>query len=231
MTTHGQQHAAQQVHESRAQIPEDQALITVITNASLNILFYNNSIVSGTLDLKQNIPVPHPLNPMVFLFESLPFELTFRILFQHGGFDSLETVLGSVLGAAQAREQQPGSCASAVRFSYSTTQRTPCFCSTTPPTPQSQRTAARGTRLSSAALVGSRTCAQWCSRCGRFFRRIPPKCSPGSTQRSSRHSGARRKSGSTLVSSRDSVTSSMSGGGTVRGRRFSWKGRGQTWER
>ena len=31
---------------------------------------------------------------MVFLFESLPFELTFRILFQHGGFDSLETVLG-----------------------------------------------------------------------------------------------------------------------------------------
>ena len=94
MTTHGQQHAAQQVHESRAQIPEDQALITVITNASLNILFYNNSIVSGTLDLKQNIPVPHPLNPMVFLFESLPFELTFRILFQHGGFDSLETVLG-----------------------------------------------------------------------------------------------------------------------------------------
>jgi len=31
---------------------------------------------------------------MVFLLESLPFELTFRILFQHGAFDSLETIFG-----------------------------------------------------------------------------------------------------------------------------------------
>jgi hypothetical protein len=30
----------------------------------------------------------------MLLFESLPFELTFRILFEHGGFDSLEMVLG-----------------------------------------------------------------------------------------------------------------------------------------
>jgi hypothetical protein len=30
---------------------------------------------------------------MVFLFESLPFELTFDILFRHGGFDSMETAL------------------------------------------------------------------------------------------------------------------------------------------
>ena len=57
------------------------------------------------------------------LFESLPFELTLRILFQHGGFDSLETVLGSVLGAAQAREQQPGSCASAVRFIFAASEQ------------------------------------------------------------------------------------------------------------
>jgi hypothetical protein len=31
---------------------------------------------------------------MVFLFEALPFNLTFSILFQHGGFDALESVLG-----------------------------------------------------------------------------------------------------------------------------------------
>jgi len=31
---------------------------------------------------------------MVFLFETLPFELTFRILFEHGGFDALENVYG-----------------------------------------------------------------------------------------------------------------------------------------
>jgi hypothetical protein len=31
---------------------------------------------------------------MVFLFEALPFELTFRILFEHGGFDALENVYG-----------------------------------------------------------------------------------------------------------------------------------------
>ena len=31
---------------------------------------------------------------MVFLFETLPFELTFSILFQHGGFDALENVYG-----------------------------------------------------------------------------------------------------------------------------------------
>ena len=31
---------------------------------------------------------------MVFLLESLPFELTFRILFQHSGFDALETIFG-----------------------------------------------------------------------------------------------------------------------------------------
>ena len=31
---------------------------------------------------------------MPFLFECLPFELTFNILFRHGGFDALEAVLG-----------------------------------------------------------------------------------------------------------------------------------------
>ena len=31
---------------------------------------------------------------MPFLFECLPFELTFNILFRHGGFDALETIMG-----------------------------------------------------------------------------------------------------------------------------------------
>jgi hypothetical protein len=40
------------------------------------------------------VSFPHPCFFMAFLFEALPFDLTFKILFGYGGFDSLETVLG-----------------------------------------------------------------------------------------------------------------------------------------
>jgi hypothetical protein len=48
----------------------------------------------SNLDTSPSGPTTKKVSLRMFLFECLPFDLTFSILFEHGGFDNLEMVLG-----------------------------------------------------------------------------------------------------------------------------------------